>query len=524
MLRDLGGRVLNANAAAAAALGVVPDRLLGRTAAELCPPAVAVAIEDADRRVIATGGQMAVEVELETPWGGRAYELVVYPVLGPGGATIAIGSFAIDVTERRRAQSLALERERQLVEAQEAARVGSWELAVPGDRLRWSDELCLIFGCPPGFSPTVEEYVAMAHPDDREEVRRRVGRAREGTLRESEHRIIRPDGEVRWIHTRGYGRRDAEGRLTHLWGTSQDITERIVREQELQRSRAYYETIVAAMGEGYCLTIDGNVSAVNDALCELIGLAREHLIGAPPPFPCPPPADGEPTAVGGAEPAGREDGTFEITLRRPDGTTFEAEVTTRPARNPDGTVLGLVSTFRDVSARLRYERELERLATTDPLTGLANHRAFHERLGAEAARSRRHGRPLSLVILDIDHFKLVNDLHGHPSGDRALREVAGRLRRLARADELLARVGGEEFAWLLPDSDATGALAAAERARIAIRETPVEPAGTLTLSAGVCDLAHAADVTELYRRADEALYLAKRGGRDRSVCHPVAGP
>ncbi len=111
-------------------------------------------------------------------------------------------------------------------------------------------------------------------------------------------------------------------------------------------------------------------------------------------------------------------------------------------------------------------------AATDPLTGLANHRVFFERLYADVERARRHGRPLSLVIMDLDLFKLVNDSHGHPTGDRVLVEVAERLSALTRAEDTLARVGGEEFAWLLPESDAHAAWAAAERARLAIATTP----------------------------------------------------
>jgi diguanylate cyclase (GGDEF)-like protein len=122
------------------------------------------------------------------------------------------------------------------------------------------------------------------------------------------------------------------------------------------------------------------------------------------------------------------------------------------------------------------------------------------------------------VLLDLDHFKQVNDTLGHPVGDKVLVEVAARLRDVTRAGEHLARVGGEEFAWLLPEADAAGAVAAAERAREAIRATPFALGGTLTISAGVCTLAEAGgESRELYRLADTALYRAKAAGRDRVV-------
>jgi diguanylate cyclase (GGDEF)-like protein len=174
-----------------------------------------------------------------------------------------------------------------------------------------------------------------------------------------------------------------------------------------------------------------------------------------------------------------------------------------------GDLIGLAIANADARRRLAEE------ATTDSLTGLANHRSFHERLGGTVALARRHGRPLSLVILDIDYFKRVNDRHGHQAGDRVLVEVAQRLLRQARSGELLARVGGEEFGWLLPDATGAGALAAAERARHAVASAPFPGVGPLTISAGVAELAPDEAPGDLYRRADRALYDAKRGGRDR---------
>ncbi|MEW6583168.1 MAG: diguanylate cyclase [Actinomycetota bacterium] len=178
-----------------------------------------------------------------------------------------------------------------------------------------------------------------------------------------------------------------------------------------------------------------------------------------------------------------------------------------------------------------FHREVARLthglarataqAATDPLTGLLNHRAFHERLGQEVDRAQREGAPLSLVLLDLDHFKLVNDTRGHQAGDALLVEVAARLRTTARSHDVLGRVGGEEFAWLLPRCPEVEAVEAADRARVAVRNSGIELDGinATTISAGVASLDRAASAADLYRLADGALYWAKAHGRDKVVSY-----
>jgi diguanylate cyclase (GGDEF)-like protein len=161
-------------------------------------------------------------------------------------------------------------------------------------------------------------------------------------------------------------------------------------------------------------------------------------------------------------------------------------------------------------------RELAVRAATDPLTGLANRRTFDERLEAELSRARRHGRPLALAVFDIDHFKRTNDVLGHVAGDAVLESIARTLQDAARRGDVIARLGGEEFGWLMPETDLDAAVLAADRARRAVRDA-THPGGTpQTISAGVHALT--TDVTgaeALYAAADAALYAAKRGGRDR---------
>ena len=167
--------------------------------------------------------------------------------------------------------------------------------------------------------------------------------------------------------------------------------------------------------------------------------------------------------------------------------------------------------------------DLELQATTDALSGLPNRRALERHLAEEVALAGSRGTRLSAVVLDIDHFKRINDTYGHLTGDAVLAEVAARLRAVARAKEIVARFGGEEFVWLLPETDGAEALRAAERARLAIASAPFGDVGFLTISAGVCEQRDAA-AGSLLDCADRALYEAKNAGRNRTSLygHPTA--
>jgi diguanylate cyclase (GGDEF)-like protein len=228
---------------------------------------------------------------------------------------------------------------------------------------------------------------------------------------------------------------------------------------------------------------------------------------------------------------------FEWTHRKLDGEEFPVEVTLTPVTLANRPVLLIV--WHDLTERKRAEeqirdhavvlefqkRELERanaelasLAITDGLTGLKNHRACQERLAEEVGRAARNGTPLSLVLLDVDHFKQLNDTHGHPEGDAVLKAVARILQGCTRDTDIVARYGGEEFVLILPQTD-RAAAAAAERTRSAVEDHPW-PVRPVTASFGVAVLRLRAESgTDLIARADAAMYQSKREGRNRVTCH-----
>jgi two-component system, cell cycle response regulator len=190
----------------------------------------------------------------------------------------------------------------------------------------------------------------------------------------------------------------------------------------------------------------------------------------------------------------------------------------RAASRIERRIVGMLERFASHAAlALRNAwllEEIRHLAATDSLTGIANRATFQAVLAQELARTRRTGGSVALALLDLDHFKRLNDTHGHQAGDRVLRQVAAVLDDCSRGFDTPARYGGEEFAIVLPSTSAAEAAAVAERLRQGVMDAGIEPA--VTVSIGVaCFPSDAVDGDELVRAADEALYASKRAGRDR---------
>jgi diguanylate cyclase (GGDEF)-like protein len=177
---------------------------------------------------------------------------------------------------------------------------------------------------------------------------------------------------------------------------------------------------------------------------------------------------------------------------------------------------GLAGRAAPAIENARRFREARDLADIDALTGLHNRRYFHETLGREVSRARRYRRPLSLVVLDLDDFKSVNDRIGHLAGDDVLAEIGERMRSVVRTADIACRIGGEEFAVLLPESSLTDAEQLYDRLANAVAASPVGDAGDLSLSGGITHLRPDDSPTTFFERADDALYGAKAAGKARA--------
>ena len=335
------------------------------------------------------------------------------------------------------------------------------------------------------------------------------------------------------LHTELRPLRDADGSPGGLIGVCFDVTERVASEE---RFRVLFER----SSDAHLLVDEGGIVDCNAAAVALLGCAdKAHLLSLHPSRLSPEfQPDGRRSHEKGMamDALARADGfhRFEWTHRRMDGSEFPAEVALTPVTLADRPVLLAVchdlterkraeETVRDHAVVLEFQKraleqanaELAALATTDGMTGLKNHRAFQEQLAEEVSRAGRYHTPLSLIVVDVDHFKGFNDALGHPAGDAVLKAVAGLLQGGARETDFVARYGGEEFVLLLPQTDADGAVLLAERLRAAVASAswPLRP---VTASFGVANLRLGIeDGGALLARADDALYLSKSAGRNR---------
>jgi diguanylate cyclase (GGDEF)-like protein len=198
---------------------------------------------------------------------------------------------------------------------------------------------------------------------------------------------------------------------------------------------------------------------------------------------------------------------------RKDGKEFPIELSVSMWMAGEETIYSGI--IRDITKRKQLEYELEKMATTDKLTGAFTRTKFHEIIKREMERAKRYGHPLSMIMFDIDHFKAVNDTHGHAVGDYVLQTLTQIVRQNLREIDYPIRWGGEEFIIIVPDTEVESAQVLAERIRKAAERYQFDYAGVITVSFGVTRFREDDTEDSFIKRADDAMYLAKKKGRNR---------
>ncbi|SFM95845.1 sensor domain-containing diguanylate cyclase [Methylobacterium pseudosasicola] len=315
-------------------------------------------------------------------------------------------------------------------------------------------------------------------------------------------------------------------RLTHdrHVATLSDVTEQVARERRLKQAETWFASLLDGVDNVAVLSLDadGRIDAVTPSAVRQTGFAERDLLGHPfESFDRPDRATATPP-YGEAIAAARRDGwhLHEGWHARADGGRYWCQRLVAARAHVGDAVSGYTLVLRAVKRQGRDTADLRRMLTRDHLTGASNRAHFFEVAERELTRSRGNGGSLALIVLDIDHFKRVNDGHGHAAGDAVLREAARRCEAELRPEDVFARIGGEEFVAFVPGATLTEAAAVAERLRLSLAREPVDAGGTrlrITGSFGCSALDGHPDATVagLLAAADGALYRAKRDGRDR---------
>lgn len=311
------------------------------------------------------------------------------------------------------------------------------------------------------------------------------------------------------------------GKTTGAVVAFQDISERKRSEQVLAESEAKYRRLYESMTDAFVMVdMAGHIMESNRAYQEMLGYTAEELIWLTYSQVTPEKWHAEEANIVAERilVQGYSD-VYEKEYIHKDGHVFPVELRTFLLRDELDMPSAMWSIVRDITERKRVENELHVLATTDPLTGVANRRRFLEQMEMELARLKRYGEPAALLIIDIDYFKHVNDRYGHAAGDRVLCHLTQLANALLRRNDLFGRLGGEEFGILLPVTQIDGASEFAERFRQHVSNNPaqVDQARIVfTVSIGVTKFDPDDNHPDrVLARADAALYRAKENGRNR---------
>lgn len=392
-----------------------------------------------------------------------------------------------------------------------------------------------------------EHFALIVHPDDMPACTAFFADLAGGrtTGGEIEYRVRHGDGGWRWHVTHASRLAGQDGAFAGMLGLGQDQTERYRAREALHTSERRHRLLAESANDViWTMTPAGRITFVSNSVERMRGLSPEEAMRQPLQEILTPSSQAlvldylrrlQADIAAGKPPQGFR-GDVEYYCR--DGSVLWTEVRVMPLLDDGGRVLELLGVTRDLSERKRYEEELKRahaetqaanealraaneelrrMATTDGLTGLANRRHFEHRAQAEIERVRRYGGTTSVIIIDIDHFKRINDIHGHLAGDAVLADLAARIRGATRTTDLPARWGGEDFVVLLPQADMAGARQVAEKLRARIAAAPFPGIGTVTVSLGAAERGRGEGLDPWLMRADAALYAAKAAGRDRVV-------
>lgn len=522
MLIEPHGTIVAINDIGAQQFGYGASTMIGKNAFEH----LSRGMQQDHRNIVLQVLQTGEPVRYEDRQGDRMQMINVYPVKGDDGAVVELAIFCRDVTEQRKAEAALMQSEQRFRDVSESIGEFIWETDADGRFSFLTDDVLQVLGY------SASELIGkrphkMTPEEDADDFRIWIDSTytRRAPFSNIEVRYITREGRVIWLQVSGAPYEDEHGIFRGFRGAAMNITDR----KETEETIKYNERKLRALAESAydsIIMIDakGCVSFWNHASVELFGYTEEEAIGNPVNMLIIPEEERTRSAFGLKDKVIAEKHTGFRTVQetiamRKDGSRFPVERSIASFRL--GNEWCAVATIRDITQRKATEAKLRELATTDSLTGLYNRRRFMELAEREFARSIRYDRQLSLFMIDIDLFKNVNDTYGHSVGDEVLRALSETAILALRNADIIGRLGGEEFAVLLPETGGESAQEVAERLRQSVERTIINTAVAdlqITVSIGVATRNSSTNVVEtLLKEADVALYDAKQSGRNRVV-------
>ncbi|MDD1605838.1 MAG: EAL domain-containing protein [Methylococcaceae bacterium] len=448
--------------------------------------------------------------------GGSLYDYWFYMLILSGvGMTLTLYVNKLKQKELKLRKS-----EAHLRLSQTSGGIGTWETDLTTNKQTWSETYTDLVGFSAPSEPTWDDFLAIVYSKDRQQIINAMrAHIDHGTKYDVEYRVITANGDIRWMRSTGQVERNAKGKPIIMRGILQDVTERKQASQELHIAATAFES-----QEGMFITDANNmILRVNSAFTKITGYRPEEVIGKNPRI----------------LQSGRQDANFYATMwesihhtgkwkgeiwnRRKNGKIYPQYLSISTVKGINDIVSNYIATLTDITKRKAAENEIERLAFYDPLTGLPNRRLLLDRLKQALATSTHSGKKGTLLFIDLDNFKILNDTLGHNIGDLLLQQVAERLTNCVRENDTVARLSGDEFVVILENLSkhlieaGTQADIIGEKILLALNQ-PYQLAthryyNTSSIGATLFNN-HEQPIDELFKQADIAMYQAKTAGRN----------
>ncbi|MBU1216736.1 EAL domain-containing protein [bacterium] len=491
--------------------GFSREKLLGHNDYEFFPKEQADFFIQKDKEILGNGGILDIaEEKIDTPTGTRILHTKKLTLKDADGKPSYLLGISEDITQRKQIED-------SLHESQVIAGLGSYVLDIKTGIWTSSDVLDSLLGINKNYNHSYKGWEKLIHPDDwaRMDHYFKSEVITQKKPFNQEYRIIRQnDSSERWVHGLGKLEFDADGKLLRMIGTIQDITERKLSSNSLQKLSLAVEQSPNSI---VITDINGNIEYVNKMFTTVTGYSFDEAIGQNPKILK---SDETLPSIYNEMWTHLTSGKIwngELINRKKDGTTYIESATISPVKQKDGTITNYVAIKEDITQKKKAEARIENLAHFDQLTGLPNRIMLNDRITYLLNMAQRNNEPLSVMFLDLDHFKNINDTLGHTAGDQLLIAVAKRIKMAIRDEDTVSRLGGDEFILLFPDTDANTAMHIATKLIEAVSKPSIIENHELTITPSIGIAVYpndGADFETLLKNADTAMYQVKNDSRN----------